>query len=776
MSALWAVWSRGLSRLRRSVSRAVLVVLCASIAMVIPGLNGQAEAAPSTTPCDTYPANAFKPAECATNPAAAVTPCNPQTPPWTYLGCASSSDPVKPAPLGPPMPPNPANPAPLAPPMPPPMPAPTDPAAPPASTAPSPAAAPVGGTAAGEKSKMSGDGGGILGPITGKDKNGIPLSHYDIYADDTGTFDFGTQIAELVCNLAFGLDRMMVGFNNWMIDMAYDYSLVNSISDAVSSFSAHIKTNIIDALGLQKLLFLIAGAYIAVLYFGNRKGRGHKELAATVLIGASIVFFSGPADWLFGQDGLMAGTRDLSMEISSLALGSTSGGNSSDPSVITNPLKEAYTESLVRMPHQLLNYGEVLDGPGISHCVNEYNAIVAGGGWYGGNWDIPNMLMAGCDQKLADWNSGNMLDRIFGSIFALIATIIITIVSIMASLAQQIAPIALALACVFLYLAVHVGLIPGVFRKPLFEILKIVMVVLALILLLTVFLVLLNLAIQAALTAGGNGMSLTVRFALMDIVAILALLFRKRIGTFAQSLGHSVTAKLANGISATPKQWSPKTAEMFGATPEKAMQRVHQSSRRANANARSLGQKGKALILGPKGASPSSTAQSAANQPGSGAASATSMGPMPTPDAGSGARTGSLGRRLATGKIGRYAVPLSNVPTTALKYTVGAPVYMPRATAAARARGQVAKKNFIQWRGSTATTGKDFAREYGRGLVAAAAPARAVARAVGSATHIPGPFEPHRFEPPHVPATKSTKPRQPRAEKPKSLQDDWNGQ
>lgn len=300
---------------------------------------------------------------------------------------------------------------------------------------------------------------------------------------------------------------------------------------------------------------------VAIMWMRGRHARALKEMVLTLVIGAAAaVFLSNPASVLMGQDGILTQSRDFANEISAITLGG--GASTGTANSVSGPIHDELVEDLIARPHQLMQYGKVLDdSQKPDPCAGAYRAIIAGGPWWSDS-NVAYGIMNSCNSDLADYaNDSSLFERLMGAIATAIAGGLVSIVLIGMCITLLLLVFILLRDALLLVFDLLRGQLPGgreALIARLRSLLEIVFCVMGTIFLLTGFLFL----ERAILSSAGD--SLVVRFILMDLIAIALFKYRKRLNTAVKGAAHRVTARLrtadnsARGSGAgSASRWHP---------------------------------------------------------------------------------------------------------------------------------------------------------------------------------------------------------------------------
>jgi hypothetical protein len=451
------------------------------------------------------------------------------------------------------------------------------------------AAAP--GTAAG--------GGGFLGPFNVASAEGFPLDHYSLVSDPGGVTSFQQEAQSYLMSGLFSLVRVIVGLECWLIHWAYGFPLVQSVATAAQQLSDAYRTDVIAPLQLPGMLLAWAVVVCAVMILRGKTGRGFGELCLTFTIVAVASSALLRPDVILGSGGLLDQTHQASLEVAAIT---TNHGAPPPADVTANdisvPLQKSLTTTFVTQPYQLLQFGRLI--PAGDKAYGDYQAAIAAGpfntnihkdqpggkcvvvSWLPGSKDFcgtdaqpstPNcsgLVGPGlkiCQATGSSAGSGNVRsysdlagafstsdpaisayvpqpswDRVIGALLLLFAALVVGVMVLAMVLAMFSAQFADAALASCSYAALVWATLPGPSRAVLwrwvgsFVSSALVMFVAA------VFLPLFGVAVSAFLEGAGTG--LVPRLAMVDILALAALGFHRRLMAGAGAAG----SRLANRL------------------------------------------------------------------------------------------------------------------------------------------------------------------------------------------------------------------------------------
>ncbi|MEU5069155.1 hypothetical protein AB0G95_34510 [Streptomyces virginiae] len=280
----------------------------------------------------------------------------------------------------------------------------------------------VTNTAVAAAADGSGTGGGLLGPLDIRTREGVPLSGYQLEAStDTPAvgqaidnvvlreklpFDVIGETQRLILSGLFTLVRLLVGLSGWASDAVFDFPVLRLLADPAQRLADAYQRHVVGALGLEGLLLAWAFVFGLILFVRGKVGKGLGEIALTLVIAALAASAFVRPDYILGEDGPLRQTHQAAIEVASITTASyfdtpARGGRPCDTAVgpahdacvaeqadaktVTAPIQAALTDALVVKPYMLLQYGRVLD----PKKPDEKDAYAAHLKWVAGNANVP---------------------------------------------------------------------------------------------------------------------------------------------------------------------------------------------------------------------------------------------------------------------------------------------------------------------------------------------------------------------------------------------------
>jgi len=577
-------------------------------------------------------------------------------------------------------------------------PAPATPAGPGAASTSVPASTPPPATPTGSATGSNTGDSGALSPLDAKDTHGLSISKYQLSVDTGGvTSPMKTITNGVLLSGAWVAYQWTVGAGVSLINLTLQMTWVDWVVDAITPVATTLKTDVVDRLHLTTLSMMIMAVTVAIMWAAGRYARGFTQLLiSTTLAALAAGALANPVAVFTSDNGLLYSARDAGQAVATV-ITSNGKSNTPDPELIQEKTGAALVDTFVRLPHQMINYGQVLDSQA---CQQAYDDALADGP-YDSDDDAARSAVGDCDEKLKDWADDPGWSGVISILVLAPAGAALVVLAVVLAVIVFLA----TLSVVFYGLKLIIDLvlaIAGTERSGLWTTAAGVLGALIMTAASIVMLALYCIFLRGVLSAP-SGDGLLVRFLMTDIMVIafivMTVMARKRIAERARKLADK-TAAFTGGGKSQPTQM-PKLSQ--------ARQAISQAAATRAAGGRMLG--------GPGGSAG-----------GAGVAAGAS-----TASAGSAAQR--VMRRVANNRVVKTGLTAASLAGgaagLAAKATIGAPVYGPRAArvvkAAARTRAAAARTAIKTKVGQ----GRAFAGEYRDGLAIVGRPAAKVGKAAG---------------------------------------------
>jgi hypothetical protein len=453
--------------------------------------------------------------------------------------------------------------------------------------------------------------GGVLSAFEVTDQYGNPVSAYRIYSDSGSWKDWDLKIEAWLVELLFLGTKWLVSFACFLIAWSLSFKLAGLLLKPALIVSDALYSNVLVQVGLPGLCLTYAG-FIAGwhLMFGQR-ARGWGEAAAALVISAlAVTTLAAPPQMLLSeQDGAVATTRTLAVEVAALVLdnqdlktndkattlsnsGKDNNGWETDEShQLSRPITDALADAFVVRPAMLLSYGQTFDGACAKKfqesrieqaVVDQYvDELLDGpedamkekipwvGGAIGGLMEsyttLPDKVIK---EKLqakgpvakfekacvkgdatASLKKASM-DKVGGAFFMLLAAFLTCLFITVVDGSFLYAQFCIAKEAMIAKVALVIGVLPGSGRSWLWARATSILRSLALMVVTIVALSVLIVIITAIINAPEKDLpgGVTIRFIVIDLVCISAFIYRKRLARATENATARARSRLNSSI------------------------------------------------------------------------------------------------------------------------------------------------------------------------------------------------------------------------------------
>lgn len=224
------------------------------------------------------------------------------------------------------------------------------------------------------------------GGLNLEDTQGVAVDRFTLQWD-TGSpwnpLNVDSEIFSTLAGMFWVWYRDMVAVQIWVLDWVLGMDWLSYILAPLAGLSIIVQ-GMIAQIGLLNLMLIILAFVVGFWLLKGRYAGGFMELLIGCLIAAlATTFLANPMATIGGEQGVIMQSRDAGMDI---ATGFATDGASfqRDATVIRDGLKGQLVDTLLRAPHQIINYGSVIDGTGCeatyTESVGRENAVDAIGG------------------------------------------------------------------------------------------------------------------------------------------------------------------------------------------------------------------------------------------------------------------------------------------------------------------------------------------------------------------------------------------------------------
>ncbi|MFC8796246.1 hypothetical protein ACFT2C_00810 [Promicromonospora sp. NPDC057138] len=224
------------------------------------------------------------------------------------------------------------------------------------------------------------------GGLNLQDTQGVDYNRFTLQWD-TGSpwnpLNVDSEIFSTLAGMFWVWYRDMVAVQIWVLDWVLGMDWLGYILAPLAGLSIIVQ-GMIAQIGLLNLMLIILAFVVGFWLLKGRFAGGFMELLIGCLIAAlATTFLANPMATIGGEQGVIMQSRNAGMDI---ATGFATEGASfeRDSTAIRDGLKGQLVDTLLRSPHQIINYGSVIDGTGCEDTYTENvgreNAVDAIGG------------------------------------------------------------------------------------------------------------------------------------------------------------------------------------------------------------------------------------------------------------------------------------------------------------------------------------------------------------------------------------------------------------
>lgn len=216
-----------------------------------------------------------------------------------------------------------------------------------------------------------------------KDSHGIPVSHYGLRVSQGGITDPITALGAFLLQQFWSLYCMLVMVTAWCLDFVLQFKFLGMIRGPAGVIAGVI-TQVVGQVGLIGAAVTVSALISTVWILKGRTGAGFGEIAVSFVIAALIgTVISNPVQWVTGDNGAIVQAQRMGsgLTVDLLTQGHQApGAAGTDPATHVQSVATARVlDTFIRTPHQLLNYGMQFDRPGVpAACQQAYDSAVNG--------------------------------------------------------------------------------------------------------------------------------------------------------------------------------------------------------------------------------------------------------------------------------------------------------------------------------------------------------------------------------------------------------------
>ena len=369
--------------------------------------------------------------------------------------------------------------------------------------------------------------------ITLTDSRGISIWNYEMSIDrgDGIIPNPGKMFWSSLVDMLWSSYRAWVALAIWFLDWVMGLDWLTLAAAPFITIGTAMEA-VVAKIGVTNTFLLVTFVTAVVWIIKGQWATGIWEVTMSLVISALAVgVLAHPVKMIAGPDGWIATAQRSGQEVAVELTGGEGG--------LSGTQTQALVDVFVRKPHELLNFGKILDG---TDCEGAYTNVVRGGP-YGSESDIRDAV-GGCDEALGEYAENPSVSMVIDGIFMGLGAGVLVLLVVSIGGSVLIAGMVLLWESAKGIINLLIGLLPGAARGPLFTTVGTIATRLALFFVSSIFLGLLVLLIDELL-----GSDATARvFLLVDVVLLVAVVawWRQRRNLEAAS------TRLAQALAARP--------------------------------------------------------------------------------------------------------------------------------------------------------------------------------------------------------------------------------
>lgn len=421
-----------------------------------------------------------------------------------------------------------------------------------------------------------------------KDSHGVSIWQYEMSLDRGGVTNPMRSGWAMCIDMLWQLYRGAIAFACWLVDWTLSMDWVTLLATPALTMESSLH-QVVDRFGVTTT-FLTIATVAAVLWMA--RGRwvlGLYELSVAMIIAALTAgVFANPVSSVVGEGGLIQDTRDLGMQV---AIGLYTGETSNaDPDQLRREVVGTISETFMRKPHQLVNFGEVIDG---TKCEKAYDKTIKEGPFGEGD-DLRN-AMGDCKEAYGETAENPNAAMVMSLTVLLPAGLLVVLFTAVLCGVVLVAGINALYQALKMIVTLVTGLLPGIGRGSLWMTIAHLGIALVTIVFSVVFLAGYLLLVKAVFSAGTHPM---MPFFVVDILLLVGVILfwkeHKRLKSAAARIAAAMAKRPGGGgatqlpqhrpMSPTDMYHSGKMAYIGYRRAVGAGQKLHQGYKKATGN------------------------------------------------------------------------------------------------------------------------------------------------------------------------------------------------
>ncbi|GAB4087267.1 hypothetical protein GCM10028784_38970 [Myceligenerans cantabricum] len=368
-----------------------------------------------------------------------------------------------------------------------------------------------------------------------EDTSGVSTDRF-VLQWDTGSawnpMNVDSEIFSTLAGMFWSWYRDIVAVQIWVLDWVLGMDWLDYVLSPLAGLSLIVQ-GMISQIGLLSLTLIILAFVVGFWLLKGRYAGGFMELIIGCIIAALATgFLADPMGTIGGDRGIIMQSRDAGMDI---ATGFATEGASfeRDAAVIREGLKGQLVDTLIRTPHQIINYGSMIDD---TRCEGTYTDAV-------GTEDAVERI-GDCDDRYADAASQIDAPKVVSTLSLLSTGFVFLLLSVVIVGGTLFAVVLLGWSAIKLLWQLPVGVVSSGTRAQLFRTFASIGLGCILVAMATMFLVAWMKMLLGFYDAT-DGMPFLVRLYLFNTLVVAGAVFYVLMGTSVRAGLRGLADKLA---------------------------------------------------------------------------------------------------------------------------------------------------------------------------------------------------------------------------------------
>jgi len=222
--------------------------------------------------------------------------------------------------------------------------------------------------------------------LTMKDQHGFTIDDYALTVGAGGITDPTKWAANFLLTNFWDFYRLAIGVCIQMITWVLQFQALEMVRGPANSV-ASVLQDVVQSIGLVPVLGTLSILISVALMYKGKTGAGLGEMATSIVIAGIVgTSLANPVSLVTGENGAIAQTQDAGAAIAVNVLHESGGQNAPAAGAdlqeaVQKAVSGGLIDAFIRKPQQLLSFGTVLDGKDVSaECKKNYEAWMKGHG------------------------------------------------------------------------------------------------------------------------------------------------------------------------------------------------------------------------------------------------------------------------------------------------------------------------------------------------------------------------------------------------------------